>query len=130
MTILSIGLALVLVVMWVGRIASGLRGDLGKAMLLGQTTLVVQAIDLGLVVPLAVLTGVMTWKRRPVGYLLSPVLVVKAVAMAAAICAMLLSAWVTEGKLDVGPLVLFAGAMVAAAWIGVLMYRSIRPVQP
>jgi hypothetical protein len=129
MAVLSIGLALVLAVMWLDRIAAGLRGELGEAMLLGQTTLVVQALDLGLIVPLAAFTGIMAWKRCPVGYLLSSVLVVKAVAMAAAICAMLISVWVTEGKLDVGPLVLFAGTMAAAAWIGVRMYRSILPAQ-
>jgi hypothetical protein len=53
--------------------------------------------------------------------------VVKAVAMAAAICAMLLSAWQSEGTLEVIPLALFAAIAIVAAWLGVRMYRSILP---
>ncbi|MFT3769250.1 MAG: hypothetical protein QM820_27745 [Minicystis sp.] len=129
MAVLSIGMALLLVVMWLGRVAAGLRGDMASAGLLGQTTMVVQALDLGLVVPLCVLTGVTAWRARPVGYVLSSVLVVKAVAMASAICAMLISAWRVEGRLEVVPFAIFAGAAMAAAWLGVRMYRSTRAAE-
>jgi hypothetical protein len=71
--------------MWSQLIATGLRGDLSGANLLGQTTLVVQALDLGLVVPAALFTAFALWRRRPIGYLLGAVFVVKALAMAAAI---------------------------------------------
>ena len=64
MAVLCFLLAAALVAMWLARIAAGLRGDLAGAMLLGQTTMVVQALDLGLVVPLAVLTGVLCWRRH------------------------------------------------------------------
>lgn len=124
MAALCIGVALVLVGMWLQRIAQGLRGDLAGAMLLGQTTMVVQALDLGLVVPLAVFTGVAAWQGRAIGYLLSTVFAVKAVAMAAAICAMLLSAWAVEGRLEIAPLALFAGVTAVAAWLGARMYQS------
>ncbi|APR79006.1 Hypothetical protein A7982_04353 [Minicystis rosea] len=126
MAVLCVGLALMLVAMWLHRIVAALRGDLGGAMLLGQTTMVVQALDLGLVVPLALLTAVTVWRARPIGYVLSSVLVVKAVAMAAAICAMLLAAWRVEGRLEVVPFAIFAGAAVTAAWLGTRMYRSTR----
>jgi hypothetical protein len=126
MAILCFILSFALVGMWLKRIAAGLGGDLGTAMLLGQTTMVVQALDLGLVVPLAVFTGVTAWRKRPVGYLLSSVVVVKAVAMASAICAMLLSAWAVEGRLDAGGFAFFAAAALASLWLGVQMYRSMR----
>jgi hypothetical protein len=125
MAILCFVLALALVAMWLRRIAAGLSGDLAGAMLLGQTTMVVQALDLGLVVPLAIFTGATTWLKRPVGYLLSSVLVVKAVAMASAICAMLLSAWAVEGRLAAGGFVFFAAAALASCWLAIRMYRSI-----
>ncbi len=57
--------------------------------------------------------GEMTTQARPVGYLLAPVVVVKAVAMAGAICATLISAWVTEGSLE-----------AVSLGLGVRMYRS------
>ena len=96
-------------------------------MLLGQTTMVVQALDLGLVVPLAVFTGILCWRRNAVGWVLGSVLAVKAVAMAPAICAMLISAWKVEGKLAVAPLAFFGSAAAAAGWLGARMYRSVRP---
>jgi hypothetical protein len=129
MAVLCFVLALVLVGMWLARILSALSGEI-QGVLLGQTTLVVQALDLGLIVPLALFTGVAAWRGSAAGYLLSSILAVKAVAMAAAICAMLLAAWAFEGKLEVAPLALFATAAAAAAWLGVRMYRSVLDVPP
>lgn len=127
MAILSIALALVLVAMWSARIAAGLRGDWDAAMLEGMTTMTVQALDLGIVVPLALWTGVAAWRGRPIGYLLSPVLAVKGVAMASAIVAMLLSAWSVEGRLEIAPTILFGTAAAAMAWLGARMFASLGP---
>lgn len=113
--------------MWMQRIVAGWREDWDTAMLDGQTTMVVQALDLGLVVPLAVFTAWSLWRRRPIGYLLSAVFVVKGVAMAWAICAMVVSAWVSEGELEVGSLVLFAGVGVAATVLAVKVFTGIPP---
>lgn len=126
MAILSFALAALLVLMWLGRIIPALQGDV-QGVLVGQTTLVVQALDLGLIVPLALFTGVTAWRGSPVGYLLASTVVVKAFAMASAICAMLLVAWYYEGALEVPPLVIFGTAAVVAAWLGVRMFRSLEP---
>jgi hypothetical protein len=117
-------LSAVLVAMWLARISAGLRGDLTEAMLLGQTTLVVQALDLGLVVPLAVFTGVMALRRGVVGYVLSSVLIVKAFAMSTAICAMVIGAWRAEGTLSLGGLAIFGSAALVSLVLGLKMYRS------
>ncbi|GAB4537297.1 MAG: hypothetical protein Kow0063_23860 [Anaerolineae bacterium] len=126
MAVLSFLLAALLAFMWLARIISALGGDI-QGVLHGQTTLVVQALDLGLIVPLALFTGVTAWRGSAVGYLLSATVVVKAFAMAAAICAMLLSAWAFEGRLEVVPLAIFAAAAGAALWLGMRMYRSLLP---
>jgi hypothetical protein len=127
MAILCFVLAAVLLAMWLPLIANALRGDLfGK--LHGQTTFVVQALDLGLIVPLALFTGIAAWRGWAVGYLLCSTLVVKAFAMAAAICAMLLSAAVVEGTLEVPPFLIFAAAALLSAWLGAQMYRSVQPL--
>jgi hypothetical protein len=126
---LCIALSATLVFMWGARIASALDGKV-DGILLGQTTLVVQALDLGLIVPLAFFTAVSALRRKAVGYLLCPTLVVKAVAMSAAICAMLLSAWKTEGTLEVAPLALFASAGAVSAFLGIRMFRSVLPESP
>jgi hypothetical protein len=97
------------------------------SMLIGQTTLVVQALDLGLIVPLAFITGVLILRSKPAGFLLASVFAVKAFSMASAICAMLLSAWAYEGSLEVPPLIIFTSAAAASLMLGIKMYRSVIP---
>jgi hypothetical protein len=128
MAALCLLMAIILVGMWAQLIATGLRGDLSGANLLGQTTLVVQALDLGLIVPAALFTGVAVLRRRPIGYLLATVLVVKALAMSLAILAMLVSAWGVEGAPEVAGFVIFGAAALASAWIGIRMYGSVLPL--
>ncbi len=115
-----------LVFMWLGRIIPAYGGAI-EGLLIGQTTLVVQALDLGLIVPLAFITGILILRSKPAGYLLASVFVVKAFSMASAICAMLLSAWAYEGSLEVPPLIIFASAAAASLLLGLKMYRSVIP---
>lgn len=126
MAVFSIVMGVLLIGMWAGRIRTGLAGDLSQAMLYGQTTMVVQALDLGLVVPLAFFTGVMAWRRRPVGFLLSSVFVVKAIAMSGAITAMLVGAWIVEGSADIAGFAIFVSAAVVSAWLGARMFAAMR----
>jgi hypothetical protein len=118
-------MALQLVGMWVPRIATGLAGDFEGAGLLGMPTLSVQALDLGIIVPIALLTAVTVWLRRPVGFVLAPVFAVKGVTMSGAICAMLLSAWVVEGTLDVVFFAIFGVATAIAGLLAFLILRSL-----
>ncbi len=120
-------MGLMLIAMWVPRIATGLSGDLAGASLMGTPTLAVQALDLGIVVPLALATAVFAWKRNPVGYLLAAVFSVKGVTMAGAIVAMLISAWIVEGAPEVAPLALFSAATAAAGTIAFFVLKSVRP---
>jgi hypothetical protein len=126
MAILSFHLGGLLILMWMSRIIPALGGEI-QGVLHGQTTMVVQALDLGLIVPLAFLTGVAAWRGSTVGYILSSIVIVKVVAMAVAILAMLLSAWFYEGKLEVIPFILFSCAAVITVWLGIRMYRNVHP---
>jgi len=119
-----IAIGLLLVVMWAGRIAAAHRGG-PEGALLGQTTHVVQAMDLGLIVPLALYTAGLTLSRRPLGFLLAPALMVKAVTMALAICAMLVLAWRAEGAFETVPFAIFACAAGASCWLALSSFRSI-----
>ncbi|WP_181444414.1 hypothetical protein [Bacillus sp. 03113] len=74
--------------MWVGRIVLPLQNGTVPVELEQYTTLVIQALDLGFVVPVAILSGVLVIKRKPIGYLLASIIVVKAGTMLAAITAM------------------------------------------
>jgi len=123
----SLALALLLVVMWVPRIATALSGDLASAGLLGTPTLVVQALDLGIVVPLALAAAWTLWRHHRAAPVLAGLLMVKAVSMAVAIMAMLVSAWQVEGHLEVVPFTIFAVAAAFAGWLAARVLLSIRP---
>lgn len=126
MAVLCFLLAGLLLFMWLGLIVSASGGQV-QGVLQGQTTLVVQALDLGLIVPLALFTGVTAWRGNAIGYLLASTVVVKAFAMAAAISAMLLSAWAYEGTLEIVPLAVFVTVAAAAIWLAKRMYGSLLP---
>lgn len=111
-------MALQLVGMWAARIAAGFER---------APTLAVQAMDLGIVVPLAIATAVLVWTRRPWGYLLGPVFAVKGVTMAGAICAMLISSAFVEGSIETGSLAIFG---TAAALFGMLAYKTLMSIEP
>jgi hypothetical protein len=115
MAVFSAMMAFMLVGMWVPRIATGLGGDFAGAGLLGMPTLTVQAMDLGMLVPLASATAFLVWRRSPWGYLLASVFAVKGVTMAGAICAMLVSAALVEGSLEIGPFAMFGAVTLAAS---------------
>jgi hypothetical protein len=127
MAIYSALMGSMLVIMWVPRIATGMSGDLAGAGLLGTPTLTVQAMDMGMIVPLAFATAVLVWRRRPWGYLLASLFAIKGVTLAGAICAMLVSAAIIEGSLEVAPFALFAAATLAAAWFAWKIFASVLP---
>ncbi len=72
---------------WLGRIIGPLLQNSTPA-LENTTTLVIQTMDLGLIVPLAVVGGVLLLRRNPWGYLLASVLVMKAITMGLAVSVM------------------------------------------
>ncbi|MEZ4448857.1 MAG: hypothetical protein R3B09_05190 [Nannocystaceae bacterium] len=112
---LAAAISLLLLAMWSQRIALGLQGDLAGAGLAGMPTLAVQALDLGIVVPVALAAAVALRRRWPIGHLLAVILTIKGLTMGAAICAMLLSAWAVEGRLEVAPLAIFAAITATSA---------------
>jgi hypothetical protein len=122
--VLSTLLSALLVLMWSQRIATGLAGDVEGAGLYGETTMVVQALDLGLVVPTAVFIAVIAWQGTVLGRVLASAFVVMSIAMAAAIVAMLLSAGLVVGTFELPPIGIFAIYLMAMLALALRMYRS------
>jgi hypothetical protein len=126
-SVVSVTMAVLLALMWTRRIATALGGDLEAAGLRGETTLVVQALDLGLVVPAALLISWQAWRRTAAGLALAAVYVVTSIAMSSAIVAMLVSAAVVEGTLEIAPVAIFSAYVVASAAIAIRVYRGVAP---
>ncbi len=120
---LSSGMAVLLTFLWLARIWQALSGD-ADALLFGHPTMTVQALDLGLVVPIALLIAFLTWRRSDIGYVLAASFSVMFSAMSAAIFSMLISAGVYTGTWEIPPLALFALAAIAGTLIGAQMYAS------
>jgi hypothetical protein len=76
-----------LLIAWLGRVGQPLMQNETPA-LENTTTLVIQAMDLGLVVPLCVLGGILLLRRNPWGYLLASVALLKGVTMGLAVSTM------------------------------------------
>lgn len=76
---------------WLGKIGASLVSGVPPIGLDHYTTLVIQGMDLGFVVPAAVTGGVLLLKGRPAGYILSSAIVVKGAAMLTAMSAMMIS---------------------------------------
>jgi hypothetical protein len=113
----AIAIVVILAGLWLPLIGGTLGGTVTDE-LEGAATLVVPAFDLGLLVPLAILTAVSVWRRLPVGYLLGMVVLVKGASMALAISAMLLVEWRVTDELLLPPLVVFAAMALASLAIG------------
>jgi hypothetical protein len=119
---LNLAMSALLTLLWLQRISMATRGEPG--LLLGETTLTVQALDLGLLVPTSVLTAILVLRRTEIGYTLAASFGVTFAMMTTAIAAMLVSAAVIERTVEIVPLAIFALASLAAI---ALLIRSYRP---
>jgi hypothetical protein len=117
-------MALILGGMWLPLIARTFTAD-GVTELYGGTTLVVQAFDLGVLVPVGLFTAVTVYRRLPVGYLLSAVVIVKGASVALGIVAMLVVEAFATGEVQLPPIVIFLLTALAGAAIAVRIYRGI-----
>jgi hypothetical protein len=73
---------------WIGRVVPELLHPETAAMLENTTTQVIQAMDLALIVPLAVLGGILLLRRSAWGYLLASVAILKGLTMSLAVSTM------------------------------------------
>lgn len=124
---LNIAMASLLTLMWTQRIAQALGGDLAGAAFYGETTMVVQALDLGLVVPTALFVAYLVLRRSEAGYAMAAAYGVTAVAMSSAIIAMLVSASIVAGEAQVPPIIIFGVFAFLSAIVLLRIYRGIEP---
>ncbi len=109
-----------LLLAWLGRIVPALLSGAPPFGLESYATLVIQALDLGLIVPLALLAGVLLLKERPFGYLLTAVALLKGLTMATAVSAMAIGQVLAGVPVSLAELVIFPGlalANVVMAWV-------------
>jgi len=119
-------MAVLLAMLWLPLLAQTLTAT-QVPQLEGGTTLVVQAFDLGLLVPLGLFTAVTVWRHLSVGFLLASVVVVKGMAMGAGIAAMLVVEALATGEAQPVPIALFLATSVVSGVIAWRLFGSVRP---
>lgn len=82
--------SLLLLAMWLGDIIPALMSGQAPARLETYTTLVVQAMDLGVLVPLGIITGTLLLKRDAWGYALASIFLIKGATYGTAVLSMAL----------------------------------------
>jgi hypothetical protein len=122
---LSVGMALLLVALWAARIAESLAASVPA--LDGETTMTVQALDLGLVVPVTLVIAIAALARSPIGLASAAAFSITFVAMSAAIVSMMVSASIATDVIQLPPIVIFGLAAVAGAAVGARIYSSVLP---
>lgn len=111
---------------WLGLVVPPLFSGATPAGLESATTLVIQALDLGVIVPTSLVTAFLLWKKRPWGYTLSIVVLVKLLTMGAALIAMIIGQVLAGVEVD--PIVSTIFTLICLTGIG-LSVTALRNIQ-
>jgi hypothetical protein len=108
--ILIIVFTCAIALMWLGRIVPPLINDEIPSGLDHYTTLVIQAMDFGFVIPVSILSSILLMHRNPVGLLLSSVMCMKGATMLTSLTVMVINQALTGVKMSVAEIVIFPAA--------------------
>jgi hypothetical protein len=117
-----------LLLAWVGRVYQSLVGNTAPA-LENTTTMVIQTMDLGLILPLAYLAAILLLRACPWGYLLASVAVTKMLTMGVAVSTMGINMalqGVPDSMVIVG---IFIVLTLMNMVLGVLLLKNVKPPQ-
>lgn len=119
-------LAAALGLMWLGMIVPPLLKGTVPPALEHYTTLVIQAMDLGFVVPTAILGGVLLLKRKPFGYLLTSVMIIKGLSMGTALTAMIIGQLLAGVTVSFAIIVLFPAVNLLMVYCMFIVMKNIK----
>lgn len=89
-------------------------------------TLVIQALDLGVIVPVSFITALLLLRKSGWGYVLSAVLLIKVIMMGAALISMIIGQLLAGVEIDPVTSVIFVLISVSGIILGIITLRSIR----
>ena len=110
----------VLAFLWLGRIIPIMVNDRFPPEIAGLTTLVSQGVDLGIVVPLLLSTGILLWRRSPCGYLLAGISLSYGLLMCITLPAFIAVPLILDGKtnlIEASPLLVLCLAGLVLVWM-------------
>ncbi|MDP3066477.1 MAG: hypothetical protein Q8N08_07040 [Methanobacteriaceae archaeon] len=121
----TIFMAVMLAFMWLSMIIGAIISGSTPAILETYTTLVIQALDLGVLVPAAIITGVLLLKGRAWGYALMSILLVKISLLGTAILSMIYFMAQNGVEIVLGQALFFVVATIGGIIIAMAFYNNI-----
>lgn len=112
---------------WGGRILPALINSSIPIGLEASTTLVIQVLDLGLIVPFSVVGAMLLLKRSPYGYLIANIMLFKGISMGTAVSAMTINMLLNGVAVSPVEAVVFPLLNLAIIIMTVILFRNIRP---
>jgi len=110
---------------WLGRIVPPLLDGTPPIGLESYTTLVIQALDLGIIVPVSILAASLLWKEDPWGYTLSAVVLIKGLTMGAALVAMIIGQILMGVLVSPVEIIMFSGIALSALIFTLILFQNI-----
>ncbi len=120
-------LAVMLIGLWMGRIIPMAMSNSLSDELAGISTLESQALDLGLIVPLALSAAFLLWRRSPWGYLLTGIGITHGFMMFIAIPAWIVVPLLQDGSLNAVEAIPFMILCFVGILLAVWFYKNIQP---
>lgn len=111
---------------WFGRVIPELLHPETPAALENTTTRVIQALDLSLIVPLAILAGILLLRRSAWGYLLASVAILKGLTMALGVSAMAINMALQGVPDSIAIMVPFLVLTALNMVVAIVLLRNIR----
>nr|WP_269144081.1 hypothetical protein [Clostridium guangxiense] len=111
--------------MWLGKIAQALKMGAAPSGLDHYTTLVIQGMDLGFVVPFAILSGILLIKKNNYGYLISSIMIVKGFSMLTTITVMMINMMLSGVAVSLIQIGIFLIANLGCIYLFVTLMKNI-----
>ena len=118
--------AVFLTLAWLGLVASPSLTWTPPNGLESAITMVIQALDLGVIVPTSLITASLLLKKQPWGYALASVMLLKILTMGTALIAMIVNQLLEGVQIDPVTSVIFALISLAGISLGIVTLRNIR----
>jgi hypothetical protein len=117
--------------MWLGMIMPSLISGERPAALETYTTLVVQALDLGVIVPMSLITGVLLLQKKAWGYALASLIFVKGITLGTAVLSMALFMSLNGVEVVLPQVIMFVVLVLGALALAIMFYGKMKtPAAP
>jgi hypothetical protein len=118
--------AVFLTLAWLGLVVPPMLTGLPPAGLESAITMVIQALDLGVIVPTSLITATLLIKKQAWGYALSSVMLLKILTMGTALIAMIIGQILAGVSVDVVISTIFVIISVSGIILGIVTLRNIQ----